>query len=124
MASHEIDADSGKEESIIATSDSEEGNSASEIEQNEQVSSLASDSQQYEHASSPYQIILTACWPAVARRSMQHVQSLRNHCLLFGWCLNAFTLLLRSDCHPQRDFDIQPRSYMMTTLHLRKKSPN
>ena len=48
VASYEVDTDSGKEESIIATSNSEESDSASETEQNELVSSLASDSEECE----------------------------------------------------------------------------
>ena len=54
VASHEVDTDSGKDESIIATSDSEESDSASETEQNELVSSLASDSEQYERMQAAY----------------------------------------------------------------------
>ena len=54
MASHEVDTDSGKNESIIATSNSEESDSASETEQNELVSSLASDSEQYERMQAAY----------------------------------------------------------------------
>ena len=54
VASHEVDTDSDKDESIIATSDSEESDSASETEQNELVSSLASDSEQYERMQAAY----------------------------------------------------------------------
>ena len=48
VASHEVDTDSDKDESIIATSDSEGSESASESEQNDPPSSLASDAEQYE----------------------------------------------------------------------------
>ena len=58
VASHEVDTDSGKDESIIAASDSEESDSASETEHNEQVSSLASDSEQYERMQAAY-----CSWP-------------------------------------------------------------
>ena len=54
VASHEVDTDSGKDEAIIATSDSEESDSASESEQNEPASSLASDSEQYELMQAAY----------------------------------------------------------------------
>ena len=55
VVSHkEVDTDSGKDESIIATSDSEESDSASETEQNEPASSLASDSEQYERMQAAY----------------------------------------------------------------------
>ena len=42
-----VDSDSGKDESIIATSDSEESGSETETAQNEPASTLASDSEQY-----------------------------------------------------------------------------
>ena len=42
------DTDSNKDESIIATSDSEGNENASESEQNDSSSSLASDTEQYE----------------------------------------------------------------------------
>ena len=54
VASHEVDTDSGKDESIIATSDSEESDSASETEPNDPASSLASDSEQYELMQAAY----------------------------------------------------------------------
>ena len=54
VASDEVDTDSGKDESIIATSDSEKSDSASETEQNEPASSLASDSEQYELMQAAY----------------------------------------------------------------------
>ena len=54
VASHEVDSDSGKDESIIATSDSEESGSESDTAQNEPASSLASDSEQYELMQTAY----------------------------------------------------------------------
>ena len=59
VASHEVDSDSGKDESIIATSDSEESGSESDTAQNEPASSLASDSEQYE--------LMQTAYPAVGR---------------------------------------------------------
>ena len=47
MASHEVDTDSDKNESIIATNDPEESESASESEQNEPPSSLAFNTEEY-----------------------------------------------------------------------------
>ena len=54
VASHEVDTYSDKDESIIATSDCEESDSARESEQNELPSSLASDSEQYERMQAAY----------------------------------------------------------------------
>ena len=54
VASHEVDSDSGKDESIIATSDSEESGSESDTAQNEPASTLASDSEQYELMQTAY----------------------------------------------------------------------
>eukprot|EP00434_Breviolum_minutum_P044076 symbB.v1.2.039328.t1/scaffold6491.1/size17633/2 len=54
VASHEVDSDSGNDESIIATSDSEESGSESDTIQNESGSSLASDSEQYELMQTAY----------------------------------------------------------------------
>ena len=54
VASHEVDTDSDKDESIIATSDSEGSESASESEQNDPPSSLASDAEQYERMQATY----------------------------------------------------------------------
>ena len=48
VASHEVDTDSDKAESIVATSGSEGSESASDSEQNDPPSSLASDAEQYE----------------------------------------------------------------------------
>jgi len=47
-APHEVDTDSDKDESIVATSGSEGSEGASESEQNDPPSSLASDAEQYE----------------------------------------------------------------------------
>jgi len=44
--SHEVDTDSDKDESIVATSGFEGSESASESEQNDPPSSLASDAEQ------------------------------------------------------------------------------
>ena len=49
-----VDSDSGKDESIIATSDSEESGSESDTAQNEPASTLASDSEQYELMQTAY----------------------------------------------------------------------
>ena len=54
-----VDSDSGKDESIIATSNSEESGSESDTAQNEPASSLASDSEQYE--------LMQTAYPAVGR---------------------------------------------------------
>ena len=54
MASHEVDTDSDKDESIVATSGSEGSESASESEQNDPPSSLASDAEQYERMQASY----------------------------------------------------------------------
>ena len=54
VASHEVDTDSDKDESIVATSDSEGSDSASESEQNDPPSSLASDAEQYERMQASY----------------------------------------------------------------------
>ena len=54
VASHEVDTDSDKDESIVATSDSEGSESASESEQNDPPSSLASDAEQYERMQASY----------------------------------------------------------------------
>ena len=53
VASYEVDTDSDKDESIVATSDSE-GSDASESEQNDPSSSLASDAEQYERMQASY----------------------------------------------------------------------
>lgn len=53
-AFHEVDSDSGNDESIIATSDSEESGSESDTIQNDSSSSLASDSEQYELMQTAY----------------------------------------------------------------------
>ena len=54
MASHEVDTDSDKDESMVATSGSEGSESASESEQNDPPSSLASDAEQYERMQASY----------------------------------------------------------------------
>ena len=54
MASHEVDTDSDKDEFIVATSGSEGSESASESEQNDPPSSLASDAEQYERMQASY----------------------------------------------------------------------
>ena len=55
MASHEVDTDSDKDESIVATtSGSEASESSSESEQKDPPSSLASDAEQYERMQSSY----------------------------------------------------------------------
>ena len=53
VAPHEVDSDSGNDESSIATSDSEESCSESDTAQNEPASSLASDSEQYSSCKLP-----------------------------------------------------------------------
>ena len=54
VASHEVDTDSDKDESIVATSGCEGSESASESEQNDPPSSLASDAEQYERMQASY----------------------------------------------------------------------
>ena len=54
VASHEVDTDSDKAESIVATSASEGSESASDSEQNDPPSSLASDAEQYERMQASY----------------------------------------------------------------------
>ena len=54
MASHEVGTDSDKAESIVATSGSEGSESASDSEQNDPPSSLASDAEQYERMQASY----------------------------------------------------------------------
>ena len=54
VASHEVDTDSDKDESIVATSGSEGSESASESEQNDPPFSLASDAEQYERMQASY----------------------------------------------------------------------
>ena len=54
VASHEVDTDSDKDESIMATSDCEGSESASDSEQNDPPSSLASDAEQYERMQASY----------------------------------------------------------------------
>ena len=54
VAPHEVDSDSGNDESSIATSDSEESCSESDTAQNDPASSLASDSEQYELMQTAY----------------------------------------------------------------------
>ena len=54
VASHEVDTDSDKDESIVATSGSEGSESASESEQNDPPSSPASDAEQYERMQASY----------------------------------------------------------------------
>ena len=54
VAAHEMDADSNKAESGAATSDSEDSESASDSEQNDPPSSLASDAEQYERMQASY----------------------------------------------------------------------
>ena len=54
VASHEVDTDSDKDESIMATSGSEGSESASESELNDPPSSLASDAEQYERMQASY----------------------------------------------------------------------
>ena len=54
VALHEVDTDSDKDESIVATSGSEGSESASESEQNDPPSSLASDAEQYERMQASY----------------------------------------------------------------------
>ena len=58
VASHEVDTDSDKDESIVATSDSEGSESASESEQNDPPSSLASDAEQYERTQASYTAVV------------------------------------------------------------------
>ena len=57
VASHKVDSDSGKDKSIIATSDSDESGSESDTAQNEPASSLAY-SEQYELMQTAYAMIL------------------------------------------------------------------
>ena len=54
MAAHEMDTDSDKAESVVDTSDSEGSESASDSEQNDPPSSLASDAEQYERMQASY----------------------------------------------------------------------
>ena len=54
LAAHEIDTGSDKDESIVATSDSDGSESASDSEQNDPPSSLASDAEQYERMQASY----------------------------------------------------------------------
>ena len=54
VASHEVDTDSDKDESIVATSGFEGSESASESEQNDPPASLASDAEQYERMQASY----------------------------------------------------------------------
>jgi len=54
VASHEVDTDSDKDESIVATSGSEGSESASDSEVNDPPSSLASDAEQYERMQASY----------------------------------------------------------------------
>ena len=54
VASYEVDTDSDKDESTVATSGSEGSESASESEQNDPPSSLASDGEQYERMQASY----------------------------------------------------------------------
>ena len=54
LAAHEIDTDSDKDESIVVTSDSDGSESASDSEQNDPPSSLASDAEQYERMQASY----------------------------------------------------------------------
>ena len=51
---HEMDSDSDKAESAVATSDSEGSESARDSEQNDPPSSLASDTEQYERMQASY----------------------------------------------------------------------
>ena len=57
VASHEVDSDSENDESNNATSDSEESGSESDTAQNGPVSSLASDSGQYELMQTAYAVV-------------------------------------------------------------------
>ena len=57
VAPHAVATDSDKDESITATTDYEESDSASESEQNELPSSLASDSEQYERMQAAYSAV-------------------------------------------------------------------
>ena len=54
VATHEVDTDSDKAESVVATSGSEGSESASDSEQNDPPSSLASDAEQYERMQASY----------------------------------------------------------------------
>jgi len=54
VAAHEVDSDSDKAESVVATSGSEGSESASDSEQNDPPSSLASDAEQYERMQASY----------------------------------------------------------------------
>ena len=54
VAAHEMDTDSDKAESVVATSDSDDSESASDSEQNDPPSSLASDAEQYERMQASY----------------------------------------------------------------------
>ena len=54
VAAHEMDTDSDKAESVVATSGSEGSESASDSEQNDPPSSLASDAEQYERMQASY----------------------------------------------------------------------
>ena len=57
VAPHEVATDSDKDESITATTDSEDNVSTSESEQNDLPSSLASDSEQYERTQAAYSAV-------------------------------------------------------------------
>ena len=54
VAAYEMDTDSDKPESVVDTSDSEGSESASDSEQNDPPSSLASDAEQYERMQASY----------------------------------------------------------------------
>ena len=54
VAAHEMDTESDKAESVVPTSDSEGSESASDSEQNDPPSSLASDAEQYERMQASY----------------------------------------------------------------------
>ena len=54
VAAHEMDTDSDKAESVVVISDSEDSESASDSEQNDPPSSLASDAEQYELMQASY----------------------------------------------------------------------
>ena len=54
VAAHEVDSDSDKAESVVATSGSEGSESASDSEHNDPPSSLASDAEQYERMQASY----------------------------------------------------------------------
>ena len=112
VASHEVDTDSDKDESIVTTSGSEGSESASESEQNDPPSSLASDAEQYERllfiwprkwllscTPSATQEIETSCfWHQIYRLDWRY--------LLCGHSAGGFTAhrapVVRTSCNTRR----------------------